>query len=317
MLADIVSRLLWSKLRDTKSFYSSNGNRIDSYAQNPIATAAWFEGLTKRVRDQLLDNQSAYIWLLNFIKMVLLEPRRELRPSAAQIVKRLQHSRVEHTWIGMCCMNTYDISANLERHHQHVALANLPWPALTRLDLAHDLTTVILNMDLRILASNDSGLLQDNVWAVAFDSDGIDLLRYMAHLVSSKSPAKNILEESEVPFAQFAKALYIACTKDAAVTVAHLRLKIGWEPPKTYLVQIMAASLQLERQPLCGAPFLALLFDPLQTDNQPFGGMSIGAQPIFPDPIHPGALQLESQGHKQELLCLECSHVSTCQSEYM
>jgi hypothetical protein len=80
-------------------------------------------------------------------------------------------------------------------------------------------------------------------------------------------PGRDLNPEAQITFAQFAKSLYICCRNQNVYRMRTVPLTTG--PNHTLRirsVQIMIATLQLERQTLAGAPFVSLVFDP--TDDE-------------------------------------------------
>lgn len=112
VLADIVSRLFGHKLDAIREFWDSNGSKTDSYAENPHATSEWFE---KLLQSRPKDPTRILMWLVSFIKHILLDRDRLQRPTVDQVLSRLLSISVEQAatgvnpWVGTCCASSQSI----------------------------------------------------------------------------------------------------------------------------------------------------------------------------------------------------------------
>ncbi|KAH6629111.1 kinase-like domain-containing protein [Boeremia exigua] len=100
VLADIVSRLFGYKLDGMKAYWLSCGSKFDSYAENRVATTAWYSGLLQNTIDP------SWRLVLSIIWTELLERDRVKRPSAEQVLTTLLMMRSpsqDALWVGPCC----------------------------------------------------------------------------------------------------------------------------------------------------------------------------------------------------------------------
>lgn len=261
VLCDIVARLLGFKLETMKSVLRETGNCIDSYAENRVALSRWF---TKLAQDPELPSFDERVWLISFIMNVLLEPNRLLRPTAAQILERLQDlPRFHHncSWIGSCCKTTlwFDFSMSLFK--------DSPWKQLSALHGGREWVAVIfLNTSLRVLSCSDNLPLPADV--DEFLGGGIDKLRATVDRLEGR--AQNDLTLSplnadfKVPFEHFAKSLYLSGHEDVHMERMKLPLQLRDNSDSSFqgsfLVTTILAPLQLKRQPYAyRTPFVAMM----------------------------------------------------------
>lgn len=107
VLFEIISAVQGHRLSSMKSFWESHGTKRNSYAENPAATAAWFQML--KTPDELeveyFDRFEKF--MLTFIYFVLMESDRLLRPTAAQVLNKMKDADFRHgcgsKWVGPCC----------------------------------------------------------------------------------------------------------------------------------------------------------------------------------------------------------------------
>ncbi|KAF2188986.1 kinase-like protein [Zopfia rhizophila CBS 207.26] len=111
VLLEIMSRLRGYKLNVMRQFWTSNGDCYDSFAENQEATRLWLERLTYGQSKTQHGPNRRDLLMISFTYYVLLERKRNLRPTAYQVVERLKDmdfiypTASMEAWIGPCCVN--------------------------------------------------------------------------------------------------------------------------------------------------------------------------------------------------------------------
>lgn len=135
MLFEILSYLYGYKQEALQPFWTTNGARLDSFAKNPEANTAWFEKLTKNQPKAQHGSQLRDMWVFSFVYDVLMRHETLLRPTAKQILNRLQDldtvypSNSSSLWVGRCCADKLHSMSSILDFHWHV-------PQWTMLDLS-------------------------------------------------------------------------------------------------------------------------------------------------------------------------------------
>lgn len=260
-----------------KSFWASNGTKLKSYADNPGATAAWFERLTSPT----IKPES--LWLISFIKDVLLEPERLSRPTSAQVFERLKDVHLpsnRRILVGTCCSQNTDepdSSFQLARPNSiqmpqsPVGLWRhwLPTPDVFGVDTG--LEIIILDTNLRVLACKDDLNLQHDIKRALSDRWDLYNLIIAVKRLLARAPdtlTQGWYEWSQITFVEFVKSVSISCPSHIDAEMTRLRLRMGQEAPRNFTVRIMLMTLQLERRPMHGAPFIAMVFDPAEPKDE-------------------------------------------------
>jgi len=310
-----------------RAFWLHNGTGSDSYADNQAATAAWLDILSSVSSWSSQELSQDYRWLVSFIKNVLLEPDRQLRPTAAQIFNRL-HDMCQirapleaQLLVGNCCTQT------IRSNESGTSRQRLHWPLLDLWGIHSDLGLIVLDINLKPLASSARPDLQADIESSLSDQNNLDTLESVArYLVSlaGVTATKRSMMLSETPLYLYKKSLYLACRNDTEVQVTQLRLRDHCQssteerPPHTYQVQIMLTTVQLQRHAAYSAPFIALVFDPKSgvACNSPADGKSDVAfvsSNNTADLAHVSSVRSE----RQLLPCriFGCDVVSTCASQ--
>jgi hypothetical protein len=254
-----------------QKFWLQSGTGSDSYADNEAATAAWLDQLSDVSSWSSQELSEDYRWLVSFIKNVLLEPDRLLRPTAAQIFNRL-HDMCQirapleaQLLVGNCCTQTirsFEPETLMEKPH---------WQLLDLYGVHSDLALVVLDTNLNLLASSVRQDSRADFKAFLSDQNSFAVLENVVkHLFNL---ARDMIREFSAPISavtlnQYIKSLYIAGRSDTEVQMTQIRLLVSGgsiladEPPQTYLAQVMLTTIQLQRHTAYGAPFIAIIFDP-------------------------------------------------------
>ncbi|KAJ4985342.1 dual specificity mitogen-activated protein kinase kinase 1 [Stagonosporopsis vannaccii] len=268
VLADIVSRLLGYTLQTSKEFWLSNGSKFDSYAENIDATTAWLTHLAQNAPEW------GFRWLLSFIRHIILERDRLKRPTAKQVLARLDvlhrsqippHNR---PWVGACCA----IDSGLKSQGAPLRLASpLLWPFFDNLGIDRRFEVIFLDCNLSVLASNPSLDLQGDISTMLSTKQELDRLR---NAVEKLTPYARSVVHSELAlnppptkdFKAYLKSFYLC---PYGVLASHsMSLSMRYRSPvaRLHLVHLFFATLQLQpdRQNMPEEPFIALCFDRAQ-----------------------------------------------------
>jgi serine/threonine protein kinase len=184
VLFEIMSRLRGIKLQTTKKFWKRNGNRYDSFAENPDATAAWFARLTEKHNKIQHGSNRSKLLVITFIYDILLEPNRVLRPNEKQVLERLMDFDLIYpdstsSWVGECCSRQIGLSLENIPGFPDPSIkfrGDIPqWPVLDPVTLDNHLAYLFLDVSLAATANSEN--------LSYLDSTGADVLR-IRNLVS-------------------------------------------------------------------------------------------------------------------------------------
>ncbi|KAF2624584.1 kinase-like protein [Macroventuria anomochaeta] len=273
ILFDIVSRLHGYKLQELNRFWLLNGTMRDSYAENTAATEAWFTMLSDSSTPHKHASPSGLQWLLSFIKSLLLEPDRLMRPTAAQVVKRLDEASQDQSfyghegplWMGSCCK----LLATGSNGAVHSPLWREPLgrPSFDMFGTDIGFAQLFYDTDLRLIPCGDNVFNPGDSINVSFgdNNDFRDFnLRVKKLLDRVDIPSQERLSEvSQLSRAELMKSLYLHSACDIYYDNICLRLRLeGDLESYSYTARIVVVVLQLERRPMRGVPFITLVFDP-------------------------------------------------------
>lgn len=274
ILSDIVSRLLGHRLDTLKTFWETHGAKFDSYAENPSATATWLDSLANDTYNSHLEEHAlpSYcdascfaieaIWLIGFIKSVLLEPNRLSRPTAGQILERLtvasRTSRLhqDKIWVQRCCLQTNeDLTDEVKRN-----MVFQGWPTSDVLGPIVGPEVSFFDLDLRMLGKRGSSthILE----MLHGKRDFFDLQTAVRRLLlrNHAVAAMHTIAWPKVTFEELVKSWYISCPYHVDGIATYLRLWISPEAPRYIKVRVVLFTAQLERTPTAGVPFIAVMY---------------------------------------------------------
>ncbi|KZM24148.1 uncharacterized protein EKO05_0010807 [Ascochyta rabiei] len=275
VLFDIVSVLQGFSLDTMQAFWLSNGTKYDSYAENPEATAAWFNKVTRR--HVALED----LWLISFIETTLLEPDRLSRPAAVQIFERLKDatpSSGQPAWTGACCSTSYKTSNHSVRlaNDDAEALSQLHAGSPNRRSLTLDRygaepcrVVIFVDIGLHVPVFKQGWDLQDIKQILYEPQDFLHLVTTVRCLLIRNSFiwTRDSAEWSQVSYEELTKSMYISCPSRVDSETTRLRLRLGSEAPRSFTVEFILLKLQLERRPGHGLPFLAMTFDSVEPES--------------------------------------------------
>lgn len=265
VFSEIVPRLLGIKPETMKLFWLSNGSKIDSYAENPEATDAWFTHLSIVADDQPGVEADLY-WLLAIIKHLLLERDRFLRPTAAQVLASLTEMDQlyrDETWVGKCCRPKLELSPSRQS-----------WFHMDVLDQRLGLEAIFLSTDPYILARRSDWPQEPqtaNLHISELVRRGNDLLE-LSHAVQRLTFRNTIRtapidRQAHIGFDEFIKSWYISRPSQVDFETVPLLIHSG-QGVSRFEVQVVPMTLELERRHWAGAPLIALVFDREQPTDQ-------------------------------------------------
>ena len=292
VLADIVSRLLGHKLEEMRTFWSLHGSRIDSYAENPVATSGWLTHIQSSPGGWTSPWRTK-IWLVSFIKLVLLEKERLKRPTAQEILTRLcsllttipdmnRYSDLEPYWLGACCAPPMDHARVESIWHQP-----LFQPAVDILNIYNHLETIIIALDLSIVASKTQYDRKLDIKTLLCGENDLNILQGVAsdldlQIISDpafthcKFPDPVLLS---LPFEAYAKSLYLYPSRTGDIRTRALYLRYPNDFVDSFDCYFFTAVLDFgTSSPGVVVPFIAMCFEP----NLPSGSPGIYYQPRSP-----------------------------------
>ena len=259
-----------------RKFWHSNGARLESFALNPSATAMWFAKLTGNRAETQHGYDRRNLWLFSFVYHVLLQQDRLLRPTAKQVLGRLQDLDAVYPvdssqlWVGPCCAPQPNLAT------RSVAFrCDIPqWPILD-LTMADDhLAHLFLDMDLEVFTASKSLSYLGHM-----DGSGTQTLR---RLLSSTADVRRIhraaysilesirikrhsIKESDTVFTEMTNSVFTCSLRDSAFWVDFLDVYLEVDKaPRVRTVQLSLRTMCLSRGASYGAPFLVMTFDPTE-----------------------------------------------------
>jgi serine/threonine protein kinase len=277
VLADIVSRLLGHTLEEMRTFWSLHGSRIDSYAENPVATSGWLTYIQSSPGGWTYDWRTK-IWLVSFIKLILLEKDRLTRPTAQEILTRLRslltripymhrHDDLEHYWLGACCAPPLDYA-----RVESIWRQPLFQPAVDILNIDSHLETIILGLDLSIVASKTQYDRKLDIKTLLCGENDLEILQGVASDLDLQIISDPAFTHCNFPdpvllslsFKEYARSLYKYPSRTAGVRSQHVfELRHPNDVAAAYDVYFFTAVLDFgSGTPGIFVPFVAMCFEP-------------------------------------------------------
>ncbi|KAL1612195.1 hypothetical protein SLS60_000419 [Paraconiothyrium brasiliense] len=274
VLFEILTRLYGYKLSEMKEFWRSNNTRYDSFAENPDATTSWLRRVTLHETKVQHGYSRRRLWMISFIYHVLLQPNRLLRPTALQVMERLQDLdaafpvNVSQSWVGTCCATRLGSSASLITFRQNVP----QWPMLDLMMTDDHLAYLFLDVNLELLAVSRNLSFLDDV-----DGSGIHKLKHLftagpslehiqheARLVArTVNPRDQRPTDPDTILEHAMSSIFTCLIQDTTFWVYFFDVKLENDTiPRIRTVQISLHTWVMERQPGYGAPFIVMTFDP-------------------------------------------------------
>jgi hypothetical protein len=281
----MASRLFGHKLTDMVNFRLQTGTKRDSYAENLPAISAWTEHLAE-VSDFSTSNQVPssrhMLAIVSFTRQVLLEPDRLMRPSATQILDRLQDIDIIYhpaPRLGAdacrCRQTSYIPEHPDDRNHDRNSSSNVHclWPMLDLHCLQKNLAYLLLDTDMDILAhSDDLSYLSTESSSIVFGLNALipsireidDLRARSSIMLSSTAASEDFRDHSEVLHPQdLIKSLYVCRLRDTQSRLFNfdLRCKDRSISP-CHTLQLTLARTCLGPEQRRERPFFILAFAP-------------------------------------------------------
>ncbi|OAL45533.1 kinase-like protein [Pyrenochaeta sp. DS3sAY3a] len=279
VLFEILSYLYGYKQEALQPFWKTNGARLDSFANNPEANAAWFEKLTKNQPKAQHGSQRRDMWLFSFVYNVLMRHETLLRPTAKQILNRLQNLDTVYPmnpsslWIGRCCADELRSMSSILGFHWHVP----QWPMLD-LSLTDDhLAHIHLDINLRILATSNNlsylGTLRRSgdftIQDLIPSRSDLEKLQFAISSMIPMAKAQGIkVVDQVVQHTQVLDSVFPCSLEENIFWVDILNVVLGAkEIPRVRTVQLSFQTTCLERQPGLHTPYLVMTFDPREANE--------------------------------------------------
>lgn len=139
------------------------------------------------------------------------------------------------------------------------------------LDERLGLEVIFLSTDLQVLASRSHLRLQPDIrQCVDGPQDFFDLGSAVKRLMvrNPRHVAPHLDRRAGIGFDEFIKSWYISRPSQVVFEKIPLHLKLGSEPASRFRVRVVLMTLQLERRPAAGAPFIAMVFHRQQPGDQ-------------------------------------------------
>jgi hypothetical protein len=274
VLIEILSRLRGYKLDTLKSFWRLHGSHWASFAQNQQATAAWVSKLTKTPTRTQYGSDRRELWLISFLYHTLLVTTRLLRPTADQVLERLQDldflypAEKMQRWVAQCC-RTKSFS-----RHRNTFNGSLPhWPNLDLVSLDDHLAYLFLDENLRVFAhSKNLSFLERSAGSGRYELERLlpsqrdqRVVSNTVHtMMATRSPPS--LDDTDLSscLAQSLASISIGCLKDVSFAVEHLNVNVEStdKVPRIRTVQLSCHTICLSRQLGHGRRFFVMTFDP-------------------------------------------------------
>jgi hypothetical protein len=261
-----------------KQFWCTQGTYMDSFANNSQANRTWFESLSHDRVESQYGSTRKYMWLLSFTYHVLLNEKRLLRPSAQQILDRLQDLDAVYPvdpMVAHCCTVDAGSTTSLLASYKWIP----QWPMLDLMSADRSLAHVFLDVDLRILAtSGNLPALEDANMTEEIQADRAQLghlITSPADLVRIQEGIRQMLEslaiqdrsisDTEPDLTEIGDSVFTNCLKNTGfwVDILNVALQSGGLP-SIRIVQLSLHTVCIERRPSFQKPFLVMTFDPRQ-----------------------------------------------------
>jgi hypothetical protein len=255
-------------------------NREVSFARNLQAVAHWFEKLTGERDNTQHGYNRKYTWLCSFTYNVMLNQTRLRRPSAAQVLRRLQDLDAIYPVdiiVKPCCVvRAASITSRM------ASSDCIPqWPILDLMLADKNLSYIFLDTNLHILGMSRNISNLHDVMAVATTqfnpSRLVDLLPVRTAMSGIQTMARSMLPTGSTQVFGLGKdgdllaeLLYSTLTAgiiDTLFRVDTLNLILDEDMlPRPRTVQLSLLTVCLERLPDYKVPFLVLTFNPTERE---------------------------------------------------
>ncbi len=285
-----------------RSFWKSTGNCSESYANNPVATAAWLDCITKGSDKSQFGTERRHHLMASFIYHALLERDRLLRPTATQVLDKLIQMDIIHPgehedcWVSECCYQEFYHMPQQEQLDQFLStgpsLAPVPflgrvmpqWPIPDLRLLDKHLAYVFLSLSLETLAWSDnldsfrdktkpssivtlnnlfsSGSVKKLKDLIPTMLEGLGLSNRKAAYPSSQGLTHHDLLQNLYVSSLLKTLSVIGCFDTSSFVPSSDDLRSVILARKCHIVQISLTTVCLQRHALAGAPYLVLIFDP-------------------------------------------------------
>jgi len=257
-----------------RSFWTRNGNRYDSFAENSDATAAWFAGLTNHQVTLQHGSNRSELFLISFVYRVLLESDRLLRPTARQVLDKLVdlelvYPDMNSRWTGNCC--SQQIAPKSEGFVPNTDISfrgDIPqWPLLDLETLDSHLAYLFLDTNLDVLAKSHNLSYLENLGspdiAGLVHGDDVSRLKVAVKRMLQNLNLVNPRRVAPPALRHIMRSMAISRIQDTIFWFGFLN--VYWEDettPRLRTVQLSLSSICLERQSGKNKPFLVMTFDP-------------------------------------------------------
>jgi hypothetical protein len=261
-----------------KQFWRTQGTYMDSFANNSQANKKWFESLSQDRVESQHGSRRKYVWLLSFTFHVLLNEKRLLRPSAQQILDRLQDLDAVYPidpMVAHCCTVDAGSTTSLLASYKWTP----QWPMLDLMIADDSLAHVFLDVDLRIIATNGNlptleegntteGTKPDKAHVGHLITSPADLMRIrgvIRQMLESLAIQDRARSDIEPDLTEITDSVFTNCLKHTGfwVDILNVALQSGGLP-SIRIVQLSLHTVCFERRSSFQKPFLVMTFDPRQ-----------------------------------------------------
>ncbi|KAH7393010.1 kinase-like domain-containing protein [Pyrenochaeta sp. MPI-SDFR-AT-0127] len=304
VILEIMSRLRGHKLSTVKQFWRTHGKFWENIAQNTDANTAWLKILTKsQARTQHGDARRDLL-LVSFTCHVLLRQDKSLRPTAQQVMDKLQDLDAVYpvssskVWIDSCCA-TQQVSPFLTNGFRwHTP----QWPILDLIVADDYLSHIVFDTDWVALSTSDNlSYLCNSGKNRAFR---LECLFARNEIIDLRNAAQSMLKLASLQNRQIAQSNDLLHQIMGSISTCRLEDTIFFvgffnvyllgmdELPHIRTVQLSLYMTCLKDQPGYQVPFLVMTFDPNEGEKLPVMQFDPEKQKIVPvttyDPRNPG-----------------------------
>lgn len=266
-------------MKSLQDFWHMNGIRYNSFAENQEATASWIKMLTHTPTRAQHGTDRKELWLISFVYQSLLGQDRLLRPTAKQVLDKLQDLDLIYPvqnslgWVAECCSTRPSLSTSSSPFRGSIP----QWPILDPLFLDDHLAYLFLDANLEVFAHSKNPTIADGIRdsvsrnlesIVAPEHDRNEIGRAARLMLSSRSLQSRHDLKPLAFHDRISTSMLTGALEEVSFMVVFLNLFIAGKDgiPEMRTVQLSLHTICMERQEDFGRPFFVMVFDPEQWD---------------------------------------------------
>lgn len=228
---------VWTSTRSYEGFYKNNGSHINCFAENQEATTYWCDKIVSSQIKTQHGIQRRESLLASDVCQTLLETKRIMRPTAAQVFDKLKDMDLIYNagpdcWIDDCCVRQSPYTPEVAQYKGSHSQADVPgrdpyfaydlpqWPLLDLTGLDDHLAYLLLDIEFAILShSNNLSYLTPagkpaNLGCLFVSVDGVTVLQKdvqaMLRLINLPRRINGSVNYNDTDYAVMLKSLQLS-----------------------------------------------------------------------------------------------------------